>query len=86
MRIDCIWTHTKKDVKAKVFTSFFNNSICFANTICEVFDMDNKDIKNRLSAKINNNDDRDLEIYKALKDDEVINVLEKDILPENKQN
>lgn len=48
--------------------------------------MDNKDIKNRLSAKINNNDDRDLEIYKALKDDEVINVLEKDILPENKQN
>ena len=86
MHIDCIWTNTKKDVKTKVFTSFFNNSICFANTISEVFNMDNKDIKNKLSAKINPNKESALDIYKALKDDEVADVMEKEILPENKQN
>lgn len=48
--------------------------------------MDNKDIKNRLSAKINNNENSDLDIYKALKEDEVMDVLEKEILPEEKQN
>ncbi len=48
--------------------------------------MDNKNIKNRLSAKINSDEKTDLDIYKALKDDEVIDVLEKDILPENRQN
>lgn len=48
--------------------------------------MDNKDIKSRLSAKNNQNENPDLDIYEALKDDEVIDVLEKDILPKNRQN
>lgn len=48
--------------------------------------MDNKDIKNKLSAKINPNKESALDIYKALKDDEVADVMEKEILPENKQN
>lgn len=48
--------------------------------------MNHKEIKNRLSAKINNNENSDLDIYEVLKDDQVIDVLEKDILPKNKRN